>query len=223
MSDKLWAQISAASGIVFVVLLVVGAFIAPVPPATDDSADDVVSYFRENRTALLVGSYLIGAGTVFFLWFLGTLRLALVNSGASRLPIAAVGAGVAFVAVVLVGIGLGDALAFRAASDRSPDLVQALFDAQSLVFIKVSFPIGAFVLASSVVMIRWKVVSQWLGYAGLVVAAANFVAAGAVAKSGALSPTGECGFVGFLSFAAWVLVASVLMTLQAGRAQPAAA
>jgi hypothetical protein len=223
VSDKLWAQISAASGIVFVVLVLAGAFIQPQPPpSTDDSIDKIIKYFTDDRARILTGSYLIGFSTVFLLWFLGTLRLALMKSGATRLPVTAVGAGIAAVALVLVANGVNETLAFRTAAERNPDVVHALFDVSAMVFLQVGFAVGTFVLAASVVMIRWKAVSQWLGYAGVVVAVLNYIDAGALAKSGALSPAGVFGLICFLGFAAWVLVASVLLTLQAGK-EPAAA
>lgn len=70
MADTRWERLGAATGIVFVILSVLALFIGGQPGA----APDVVQYFVENRGRLLVQSFLAGVASIFFLWFLGSVR-----------------------------------------------------------------------------------------------------------------------------------------------------
>src|SRR5579885_3118298 len=69
-----WERIGAGAGIVFVVLLVVSAFIVPSPPHIDASTPSIVAWVDQHRHALLAAQMLGVLSIVAFLWFVGHLR-----------------------------------------------------------------------------------------------------------------------------------------------------
>jgi hypothetical protein len=101
-----WAPIS---GIVFVVLMVVGSFLVADVPDSDAPEQEIVDYLADsdNHTRNIIGAYLWVTGALAFLWFLVGLRSVLrgAEGGTGALSNLALGAGVAFAGCSLDGLG----------------------------------------------------------------------------------------------------------------------
>jgi len=222
MSDRTWVRISAASGIAFAIFVLISAFIAGVPPAADDSPDEIASFFVDNDTKLLTAAYFQGLATVFFIWFLGTLRERLSHAGSTRLVTSLVVAAAVTGALAMAAQAVAATVAYRTAAAGNVDLTVALFDAQLMLFNMVAFGMAAIAAAAGLVMIRFKALSPWLGYGGLLSALVNLVAGASYAKDGVFMAGGVLGFVGFLGFVAFIVATSVMMILEHAE-EPAAA
>jgi hypothetical protein len=74
------------------------------------------------------------------------------------------------------------------------------------------FPTAALVLAASVAILTTAALPRLLGWAGVVVAAAQAPAGFAVASSGAFSPDGVVPLVAFVLFLGWIAATSVALT-----------
>src|SRR3989442_4567006 len=87
MGEDRWEKLAAATGIVFVVLVIAGSFIAGQPPKADDPINKITAFAVDKRFALLLGDYLSAVGVVFALWFFGSLRsyLRRAEGGTGRL------------------------------------------------------------------------------------------------------------------------------------------
>ena len=88
MNEHRYAKYGAATGIVFVIFLIVGFLIVfPKPPDTAASAPEWANYFMDHQNAVRAALTIVGVGTFFFLWFLGSLRSALTSAegGTGRL------------------------------------------------------------------------------------------------------------------------------------------
>lgn len=214
MSDRTWVRISAASGIAFAICVLISAFIAGTPPTADDSPDEISSFFVDNDTKLLAAAYFQGLAAVFFIWFLGTLRERLLHAGSTRLVTSVVVASAVTGTLAMAALALGATAAYRTAAAGNGDLTVALFDAQLMLFNMVAFGMAAITAAAGAVMIRFKALSPWLGYGGLVSALVNLVSAASYAKDGVFAAGGVLGYVGFLGFLAFIVVTSVLMILE---------
>jgi hypothetical protein len=54
VNDTKWEQYGALAGVVFVVLVLLGAFIPGSPPAPDDSAREIHEFFVDNDDGLKI-------------------------------------------------------------------------------------------------------------------------------------------------------------------------
>ena len=68
--DAKWERLGAATGILFVVLLVVSVFMVPTPPDINASPGTISAFYSDHRTAILVSAYIGGLAVPVFLWFL---------------------------------------------------------------------------------------------------------------------------------------------------------
>jgi hypothetical protein len=219
--EPLWQRVGAATGIAFAVAVVVSAFIVPAPPKNSDSATKILAYYVDHRRALLFSQWLGGLGLAFFLWFVGSLRGALgraLDSAAEFSGIAMAGA-VAAAGAVLAGTAVNLELAYRGADLQSDlTLVRVLYDVQALAFTLVFFGIAVFLAGAGLLSLRRRLGAPWLGVAAIVLAIYDLFAAGAISDfDGARSPVGPVTLIAFLSFAAWVLAASILLMARIGR------
>ena len=219
MPDSRWERLAAASGILFVVSLIIQGVLLGTPPKVDDSTATIAAYFTDHRTKLLASWYIVGLGIVFFFWFLGSLRHTLTQAegGTGRLSTVAFGAGVAAAALAMVTGGVQTALAFKAAGEGNPAVVRAFFDLSNMVDTMTGFPLAAFILATSVVMIRTSAVSRWLGWAGLLVGLAILISSAAIfPESGPLASKEVVGYIAFILFGVWLLATSIIMVVRKG-------
>src|ERR671932_1848301 len=94
--ERRWERAGAASGLLFVVLYLIGVFAAGSPPDNDAAAKDVVSYMVDKRGAILFQVGVIGLATMAFIWFLGYLRSLMRHAEGGEGPLASVmfGAGI---------------------------------------------------------------------------------------------------------------------------------
>src|SRR5688500_11878501 len=102
--DRRWAQWAPVSGIVFVVLFIVGVLLLNLPD-TDDPASKIKSHYDDegNRAQLIICAYAFVLAGVFFYWFLGSLRATMLAAEGppGRLTSIAFGSGLVFVALMM--------------------------------------------------------------------------------------------------------------------------
>ena len=178
MVKQRWA---ALSGIVFVVLMLVGAsFVTDVPKA-DASAQEIASYLTDsgNHTRNIVGAYLWVLGGLAFLGFVAGLRSVLrrAEGDPGTLSNLVFGAGVVFTAVWSVSAAalasVAYAVKFSDAAVTNPDLVRVLPQLGSLLLLLGGGFAGILlVLATSVLILRTGVLPRWLAWFGILVAIA---------------------------------------------------
>jgi hypothetical protein len=205
VDDTKWERWGALAAIAFVVLLVASVLIGGSPPKVTDSAAKITKYFRDNQDALKVGSYLGGLTLVPFLWFLGTLfgRLRRAEGGAGRVSQIALIGGVVVAALAMVGNAVTSFGALHL------DQSAGAFLLSSAVFGYVSFAVVVFVAATSVVVLRTKVLPSWFGWAGSAIAIVWLVGSASVSTDS--DAIGGVGFIGLILWALWLIALGVML------------
>ena len=212
MKDDRYAKYGAATGLISVILLIVGFLIVtPSPPDLNASAEEFSQYFIDEQDGIRAGVLIGSLGLFAFIWFLGSLAQTLrVTAGSPRLPSIAFAGGV--VAVVLLGVTLTliAAAAFRP-EETSPELTRALNDVALLVAGPASAALAALFAATALVILRTGGLDEWLGWLCGVTAVAQLLPLGVIfTDEGAFAADGALGLiVPILSFMVAVAALSV--------------
>jgi len=170
------------AGIVFAVLFVAAFFVQGELPSGDDSAANVAAFYDDsgNRAQVIIATYMFFLASVFFLWFLGSLRRRLIEAEGEpgRLAPIAFAAGTVFVAMLMVAaacfasiagdIAFGDEKVATVASGDAARVVPQL--GYPVLLIGGMLAAIAMIGASSVLTIRTGVLPRWIGWYGFVTA-----------------------------------------------------
>jgi hypothetical protein len=218
MNDR-FARYGAATGIFFVVLVVIAFLVQPTPPDSNAGPAEVLGYFNDHRDAVHVVLLIFAAAGFFFIWFVGTLRSALgsAEGGTARLATTAYGGGLVSAGALLVAFGLLATAALHPA-ENGADVTRALNDAGAMV-LAISAPAAVvFFVANSLSILRSGYLPAWLAWLGLAAGLFNGLGIGAVfTDHGVFAPDGLLGFfVGFVLFLLWFLCASIVLTRRLG-------
>jgi uncharacterized membrane protein YjfL (UPF0719 family) len=206
-----WERLGRAAGIGFVVFTAAAFVVGGEPPKVSDSADDVVSYFTDDRSQVLVSSFLFAVALVLFLWFAGTVANLLLQRGEGRVAATALAAGTTWVVIQLVLTAITAALAHSIASDGDATGARALFSLSWVLDMMGALPIAGFVLAVSLGLRRTHAIPEWLSWGGLAVAVLLALRSTTWARDGFWSPTGEYLFIVIPLALLFVLITSIVL------------
>jgi hypothetical protein len=198
MSDRLLRRLGAASGIFYVVLLILGS--------------DVLG-----GTETGVGILVELLGFAFFPFFLGSLWACLrsAEGDGSWLSTTAFGGGLVALAVKLASAA--PILAVRASEGIDPGIGKALIAMNDASFGITFLPLGVMLSATAIVAVRTSVLPRWLGWGAAAVALGLLGALSAAVVSP--SPP-EWVFLPMLLFLLWTVAASIALIRRAGEPYP---
>jgi len=194
------------SGVVAVVLWIIGIFVLDDASPGDDNASEVLAAFEDEDTSIFVGSFLFVLGTVLFVFFLGSLRDAFLRAEGHPGRFTAVafagGLGKAVFDMGFVGVFTAGAIAADETDDLSPQAAQAIANLDTAFFIGAEFMAVVFLAAAGTVILTSRALPVWLGWLALLIALGLLIV-----------PIGWA----FLLFGVplWVLLASVLLFMRA--------
>jgi hypothetical protein len=209
---------AAVAGIVFSVLLAVA--LALVRSATPSDPTDAVDWLLDGgrRKVVLVALNLLPFAAIAFLWFIGVVRDR-IGEGEDRLfATVFLGSGLVFVAMMLSAGAVAGGLLFTA-DDSAIAASQAgiwAFGrrlANTLLNVYAMRMAAVFIMATTTLAVRLRLIPRWLAVVGYLIAAALLLTVGVI-------PWLE------LLFPAWVFVFSVhilVVTLRAHAASPTTA
>jgi hypothetical protein len=167
--------LAAVSGVLFVVVLLIGLYVAPDLVYPEEQVGGVSGSFYVNyESRLLAQAVLFGVASVLFLFFLGGLRafLARAEGQEPRLAPVVLAAGAVFTGLGLLQAATltalvalrGNELGVRA--QGSGWAARALFYLESAIGDMALFPLAAVLAAAAMVLIRTRVLPGWLGWIG---------------------------------------------------------
>jgi hypothetical protein len=212
VNDTKWEQYGALAGLVFVILVVVGAFIAGAPPSPDDSIRKVAEYYQDHTGAIKAGAFLTGLASVAFLWFLGSLWSSLRRSeDTRRLATIATGGGIVGLILAVTAFALNATVAIAIDSAGATQGVNPKFIYLLSVVIggMGNFGIAVLVAATGVAILRTRVFPAWLAGPSMLIALGWIVGGLVVATDSTVIFT--IGFVVFLLWLVWILLISFFM------------
>jgi hypothetical protein len=215
---RLW---SSLSGLVFVVLVVVGALFLFDGPS-DSSPAKMTAYYdsSSNRTHIHIGWVLTGLGLFALIWFVAALRERVRESeeggaeGTFLSTVVLVG-GTVYIALTMAAIAVADGM--RTMSDDTyqhrvySGVIHAASDASYLLVVTAGAALAALIFATSIAVRRYAILPRWVSWFGFVAGVAAIF---------------SVVFFTMLVWLLWIAVVSVSLFLAgrttAGRA-PAAA
>jgi hypothetical protein len=221
MNDDRFVEYGAATGILFVILAVIGfAVVIPTPPDLNAPAQEWASYYLGHHDAVRAGLVIVAVAFFFYVWFLGTLTSVLrIASGTPRLPSIALIGGVLGGAVLLAGFAAEAVAAYRP-QGVDPLITRALNDIFVLVGVAAIPAFTAFFVATAIVLLRSGAFPGWLGWLTVLAAVVQPLTFGALfTKHGAFAGDGVLGlFVPFIVTMVAFFALSALITAWARQA-----
>jgi hypothetical protein len=207
---------SAATGVGYVLLAVVGFFFVPDPPAPTISNEGLLGFFDENRQELAFQVFFFGLASICFLWFIGTLAGAMrraEDNPALRLHAIALAAGATANAVFIAGMICWAAMAASAHDVLDQGVARGLYDLGRYGYTLSGLPAAAFVLAVSLGVMRTGFLPLAVGWAGGLLTLILIIDVGGatVGNGDDFGPTGSYGVFTFLLFLVWTLVTSLFL------------
>jgi Domain of unknown function (DUF4386) len=196
------------TGVLFVVLAIVGFSIQGEPKSADDPVEEIVNWYIDNKDAVQIGAILATLGAIALVFFMGYLRKVLraaEGEGGMLSALTLIGA-----AIFVVGITFDSTLLF-ATADKAEDIdptavqtLQALWDGD---FLPIAAGVLIMMLSAGLSIVIHGALPKWLGWAAIVVAI--------------LSVAGPAFFIGLIGSALWIVVVSIMLSMRARSAPPA--
>lgn len=225
VSDR-FARYGAATGIVAIILILVGYSIATQDlPDIDGSADDWLSYVTDNQSDIQTGTTIVAVGLFFFIWFLGSVRSALsaAEGGTGRLTSIAYAGGIIAAAFFVIGLTAIQASAFRGGAANA-DVVLGLSDLATVCGAPAAAGFTAFFGATAIAGYRYGAVpAPVAGFSALAAITQPLALGVGVTDSGAFAGDGVLGlWVPIVTFSLGILTLSGALVRQAGSSAAAA-
>ena len=136
-------------------------------PADPSRGEELVTYFRDERTTILLGGLLVGLSVFFFFWFLATLRS---RTGEDWLSRAALIGGTAGGAMMLALTGPHTTGATTDVELLGPEMSVALWRLSHTFFVAAEVAFAVFVAAVALRGLEGGDIPRWLAWSGLVIA-----------------------------------------------------
>jgi hypothetical protein len=209
----------AAAGAAAIVLFLAGSLVIGDRPGFDAVGAEIAADLKEDRTRTQLGCAILAASTPLFVWFLGTVASLAREAGPGPHSAATVafGCGLLFTALFLVDVTALAVSALRPGiMAADPELAVALRDLEWLAMGSAAFVIGGALAAFAVlVLVHGALWPRWVGLLAAAAAVLYPLRAGTLfATEGAFAADGILGiYVPVAAVAAWVVIASVTLTL----------
>ena len=168
MADRLH-RVAPLAGVIAAVGWLVGILVLQSGNPADPDAASIASYFREDRTAILAGGFIVGLATFFFFWFLGALPR---GGGDVRdwLARVALVSGAAGATMMLALTGPHTTGATTDVELLGEQTSVALWRLSHTFFVAAEVAFAAFVAALATLILTGGALPRWLGWTGLALA-----------------------------------------------------
>jgi hypothetical protein len=172
-------RVAAVAGVLFVVALVVGQYVAPDLVYPEEQVGGVqLTFYVNYEDQLLAQAILFGVASMLLLVFVGGLRafLARAEGQDPRLAPVVVAAGAVAAGLVLLRAAIVVALTALRGNEVGVHAQGSAWAARALFYLEgalrdmVLFPFAVLLAAAAVVLLRTGVLPRWLGWVGAALA-----------------------------------------------------
>jgi len=200
-------EAAAIAGGIYAVLAVVAVSLLSRYPSLDQTEEEITAWFDHsaNQSSLIIGLNLVAVSSIAFLWFVAVTRRRLGDLEDRFFGTVFFGSAIVYVAIWLVGgaVLAGPAVATTtldagSVSEASASLAAGI--GAGLLLVVAPRVQAVFVLTTSTLILRSRVLPSWLAVVGYVIAVVMFVFPLVV------EPVG-------LGFPTWVFVVSIVIFL----------
>jgi hypothetical protein len=199
-----WERLAALSGLVAVALWVIGVVLEEVSNLPGEDPNEILSWFQDESNTILSGAFIFMLGSVFFLIFIGALRVRLVRaeSGSAFLSAIAFGAGLVVAALTLLipGPNLAGALA---EDDLTPEAAQALTVVDDAFFVGAELAAALLLIATGLTILRYGALPRWVAWISFLFALWLLI-----------PPIGWAGLL--VGVPLWTIIVAVLLWMRSG-------
>jgi hypothetical protein len=205
-----WDRYAPLTGIVAVAFWIVGvAVMESIGGPGEGGPEAYPRYYDDEGGGILGAGTTFALGSLFFLWFLATLRAVLhtAEGGSGRLAEIAYAGGLAFGILSLATMAPDIAGAIRYWVDDEtlePAAAEALNALGSGFFLLAELSAGLFLIATALAVLRTRSLPAWLAWLSVLVGVVMLI-----------PPIGWAGLLFF--FPLWVVLVSVLLVQRAAR------
>lgn len=199
-----WERLAALSGLVAVALWVIGVVLEEVSNLPGEDPNEILSWFQDESNTILSGAFIFMLGSLFFLIFVGALRVRLVRaeSESAFLSAIAFGAGLVVVALTLLipGPNLAGALA---KDDLTPEAAQALTVVDDAFFVGAELAAALLLVATGLAILRYGALPRWVAWISFLFALWLLI-----------PPIGWAGLL--VGVPLWTIIVAVLLWMRSG-------
>lgn len=214
--DRLWRT----AGLQFVGFFIVACVIYGHLPGVHASADELVAFYGNDRTRVLLASFFFGLNILNLMWFAAALRNCLADAGKDGWGAAATASSAAFGALFLLLIAIAAALAYSVAGSGNPALASGLNTLGWALLVLSSFPRAMLTMSAAFGLWRAGLISNALFTVGVAAVILGVLGGSTWLSGGFWAPDGAfTRFVSPIIGLVWmVIVSRVLARSPATRA-----
>lgn len=201
------------AGLAFVVLALLGKFLAGNPPTVSDSDSTIASWLSDHRTTVLFTALMWAAASGLVIWFAAAFAEAIrEREERSDVHLALLAGSVLVGSAIFVNAALTAGSAYNIAGRGTP-LTILMYNITAVMTTMIGFAATLPLAAAGIGVLRTHVMPNWLGYLALLAALVSFAGAfGVFATSGAFVAGGTLmSTVPLLLSAVWIVCAGFFM------------
>jgi hypothetical protein len=177
MKEAIWSRVGPAAGVLFVIVLHVGFLIHGYPDIRPSDSQLATWLSNVDVNRFRAGIYIEAVGVVLFIPFVAWLysRLRKVNRDSSWPAVAMLAAGAGWVAFTLPVLGGWAGLAEQARKGLDVRVAQTVVSTNQASYDLTGIVLGLTLLAAGVAIVRGGAMSQWVGWAAIVIGVVHVV------------------------------------------------
>ena len=188
----------------------IGVVLEEVSNLPGEDPNEILSWFQDESNTILSGAFIFMLGSLFFLIFIGALRVRLVRaeSESAFLSAIAFGAGLVVVAMTLLipGPNLAGALA---EDDLTPEAAQALTVVDDAFFVGAELAAALLLVATGLAILRYGALPRWVAWISFLFALWLLI-----------PPIGWAGLL--VGVPLWTIIVALLLWMRSGDESAAA-